>query len=70
MFVGHYGVSFAAKRVTPTIPLWALFVAVQLLDIFWPPFILLPQPVRRQPSVEFLPVPRRSKSPRPPSVSR
>ena len=41
MFVGHYGVSFAAKRIAPTIPLWALFVAVQLLDVFWAPLILL-----------------------------
>jgi membrane-bound metal-dependent hydrolase YbcI (DUF457 family) len=41
MFVGHYGVSFAAKRVAPTIPLWTLFIAVQLLDVFWAPFILL-----------------------------
>ena len=41
MFVGHYGVSFAAKRVAPVIPLWALFIAVQLLDVFWAPFILL-----------------------------
>ncbi|HEX5963071.1 MAG TPA: hypothetical protein VFY42_05070 [Gemmatimonadales bacterium] len=41
MFVGHYGVSFAAKRVAPTIPLWVLFLAVQLLDIFWAPLILL-----------------------------
>jgi hypothetical protein len=41
MFVGHYGVSFAAKRFAPTIPLWALFVAVQLLDVFWAPFVLL-----------------------------
>jgi hypothetical protein len=41
MFVGHYGVSFAAKRVAPTIPLWALFIAVQLLDVFWAPFVLL-----------------------------
>lgn len=41
MFVGHYGVSFAAKRVAPTIPLWALFIAVQLLDIFWAPLVLL-----------------------------
>jgi hypothetical protein len=37
MFVGHYGVSFAAKRVAPMIPLWALFIAVQLLDVFWAP---------------------------------
>ena len=41
MFVGHYGVSFAAKRVAPRIPLWALFIAVQLLDVFWAPFVLL-----------------------------
>ncbi len=41
MFVGHYGVSFAAKRVDPTIPLWVLFLAVQLLDILWAPCILL-----------------------------
>jgi membrane-bound metal-dependent hydrolase YbcI (DUF457 family) len=41
MFVGHYGVSFAVKRVAPAIPLWALFIAVQLLDVFWAPFVLL-----------------------------
>jgi hypothetical protein len=41
MFVGHYGVSFAARRVAPSIPLWVLFIAVQLLDVFWAPFILL-----------------------------
>ncbi len=41
MFVGHYGVSFAAKRVDRSIPLWVLFIAVQLLDVFWAPFILL-----------------------------
>src|SRR5712692_6631823 len=35
MFVGHYGVSFAAKRGDRSIPLWTLFVAVQLLDVFW-----------------------------------
>jgi hypothetical protein len=41
MFVGHYGVSFAARRVAPSIPLWVLFIAVQLLDVIWAPFILL-----------------------------
>ena len=35
MFVGHYGVSFAAKRLDKTIPLWVLFLAVQLLDVGW-----------------------------------
>jgi hypothetical protein len=41
MFVGHYGVSFAAQRMNRQVPLWVLFIAVQLLDVFWAPFILL-----------------------------
>jgi len=41
MFVGHYGISFAAKKAEPSIPLWVLFVAVQLLDVLWAPFVLL-----------------------------
>src|SRR5882672_6475853 len=41
MFVGHYGVSFAAKKADPAIPLWVLFIAVQLLDVLWAPFVLL-----------------------------
>jgi hypothetical protein len=41
MFVGHYGVSFAARRIDERIPLWVLFVAVQLLDVLWAPLVLL-----------------------------
>jgi len=41
MFVGHYGVSFAAKKAAPSVPLWVLFIAVQLLDVLWAPFVLL-----------------------------
>jgi hypothetical protein len=41
VFVGHYGVSFAAKSGDKTIPLWVLFLAVQLLDVFWGAFVLL-----------------------------
>jgi hypothetical protein len=41
MFVGHYGVSFPAKRLEPSLPLWLLFLAVQFLDILWAPFVLL-----------------------------
>ena len=41
MFVGHYGVSFAAKRFAPTVPLATLFIAVQLLDVGWSLFVLL-----------------------------
>jgi len=41
MFVGHYGASFAAKRGAPSVPLWVLFIAVQLLDVVWAPLVLL-----------------------------
>jgi hypothetical protein len=41
MFVGHYGASFAAKRVERSVPLWVLFIAVQFLDVLWAPFVLL-----------------------------
>ncbi len=39
MFVGHYGATFAAKRGDGTIPLWVLFVGVQLLVVFWSLFV-------------------------------
>src|SRR6266436_4028474 len=41
MFVGHYSVAFAAKTEKNKIPLWVLFVAVQVLDFLWAPFVLL-----------------------------
>jgi membrane-bound metal-dependent hydrolase YbcI (DUF457 family) len=41
MFVGHYGPSFAIKALRPAIPLWLLFIAVQLVDVAWAVLILL-----------------------------
>ena len=41
MFIGHYGPSFAAKALKTSIPLWILFLAVQLVDIFWAIFVIL-----------------------------
>lgn len=41
MFVGHYGVSFVARKMQPAIPLWLLFIAVQWLDVVWAPLVLL-----------------------------
>jgi hypothetical protein len=41
MFVGHYAVSFAAAKRSAAIPLWVLFVAVQLLDFGWAVLVLL-----------------------------
>lgn len=41
MFVGHYGVSFAAKPVDRPLPLWFLFIAVQWLDVSWSILVML-----------------------------
>lgn len=40
MFIGHYGVSFVVKAIDRSIPLWILFIAVQLVDVFWGIFVL------------------------------
>jgi hypothetical protein len=40
MFIGHYGVSFAVKRVSPRTSLGALFFAVQFLDVLFAIFVL------------------------------
>jgi hypothetical protein len=40
MFVGHYGISFAAAAADPTVPLPALMISTQLLDVAWSAFIL------------------------------
>src|SRR6187455_3104830 len=41
MFIGHYGPSFAGKVAKPAIPLWVLFLSVQLVDIAWSILVLL-----------------------------
>ena len=41
MFVGHYGPSYAIKSVRPRLPLWVLFLAVQLLDVGWAVLVFL-----------------------------
>ncbi len=41
MFVGHFGPSFAIKSHRPAIPLWLLFIAVQLVDVIWAILVLL-----------------------------
>lgn len=35
MFVGHYGPSYLIKAMEPAIPLWLLFIGVQLVDVAW-----------------------------------
>jgi len=40
MFVGHFGVGFAAKRVAPQVSLGSLFLAVEFADGLWPILLL------------------------------
>ena len=40
MFIGHFGVGLAAKKISPKPSLGTLFFASQFLDLLWPSFIL------------------------------
>lgn len=40
MFIGHYGVGFACKRLAPRTSLGLLMAAVSLLDLIWPILLL------------------------------
>jgi membrane-bound metal-dependent hydrolase YbcI (DUF457 family) len=41
MFVGHYAVSLWAKARDKGLPLWALLLAVQFVDVLWAVFVLV-----------------------------
>ena len=41
MFLGHFAVGLAGRRVTPAASLAAWIAAVQLVDLIWPIFLLL-----------------------------
>ncbi|WP_114968483.1 hypothetical protein [Rhodoferax ferrireducens] len=41
MFIGHYGPAYAIKAIRPAMPLWLLFIAVQLVDVAWAVLVLL-----------------------------
>ena len=41
MFIGHFAVAFAAKKVAPRTSLGTLVAGAQLLDLIWPVFVLL-----------------------------
>lgn len=41
MFVGHFGVAFAAKRATPRTNLAVLILAGEFIDVIWPVLVLL-----------------------------
>ena len=41
MFIGHFGVALAAKKVAPRTSLGTLVMAAQFVDLIWPLFLLL-----------------------------
>ena len=41
MFIGHFGVALAAKRVAPRTSLAMFIIAGEFLDLLWPIFLLL-----------------------------
>ena len=41
MFIGHFGVGFAAKPFAPRVSLGTLFLAAQFIDLLWPTLLLL-----------------------------
>jgi hypothetical protein len=40
VLIGHYAPALVLHRVRPSIPLWVLFVAVQVADVLWGVFVL------------------------------
>ena len=40
MFIGHFGVALAAKKVAPRTSLGSLFLATQFADLLWPILLL------------------------------
>lgn len=40
MFLGHFAVGFAARRLAPTASLGTLFLASQFVDLLWPTLLL------------------------------
>ncbi len=41
MFIGHFGVGFAAKKLTSKPSLGTLFIAAQFIDLLWPLLLML-----------------------------
>ena len=41
MFLGHFALGFAGKRIAPRASLGLLFLSVQLADVLWPVFLLM-----------------------------
>lgn len=52
MFLGHFGLAFAAEKAAPKASLGSLVLGVQLADLLWPIFLLLGwEQVRIEPGI-------------------
>ena len=40
MFIGHFGIGFAAKKAIPKTSLGTLLLASQFIDLLWPFFLI------------------------------
>jgi hypothetical protein len=49
MFIGHYGIALAAKRLAPKTSLATLVLAAEFADMLWPIFLMagIKRPPRR-----------------------
>ncbi len=57
MFIGHFAVAFAAKRVAPRTSLGTLFIGAQFIDLLWPTLLLLGlERVRIDPTLASVPL--------------
>ena len=41
MFIGHFGLGFAGKKIDPRPSLGTLFMAAQFIDLLWPIFLIM-----------------------------
>ena len=41
MFIGHFAIGMAAKKIEPAVSLGTLFLSAQFLDLLWPTLLLL-----------------------------
>ena len=41
MFIGHYALAFASKKVAPSVSLGTTFLACQFADLLWPTLLML-----------------------------
>ena len=41
MFLGHFGIGFAAKSIAPKVSLGTLFLSAQFIDLLWPSLLLI-----------------------------